>query len=41
MFFDDQHVHLKEAASVVPSARVPYPSKQSVEQVIEGLEMRE
>lgn len=41
MFFDDQHVHLKEAASVIPSARVPYPSKQSVEQVIESTERRE
>jgi 5'-nucleotidase len=41
MFFDDQHVHLKDAASVVPSARVPYPSKQSVEQVIESLERLE
>jgi 5'-nucleotidase len=35
MFFDDQHVHLTEAASVVPSARVPYPSKKSVKKVIE------
>lgn len=41
MFFDDQPVHLQGAASVVPSARVPYPSKQSVEQVIASLAKRE
>jgi 5'-nucleotidase len=38
MFFDDQHVYLQEAASVVPSARVPYPSKRSVEEVIETMD---
>jgi 5'-nucleotidase len=36
MFFDDQHVHLKGAAEVVPAARVPYPSKQTIREMIEN-----
>ncbi len=34
MFFDDQDSHLRGAAQVVPSARVPYPSRETVEKII-------
>lgn len=36
MFFDDQHVHLKRAAEVVPTARVPYPTKESIRDIIQS-----
>lgn len=36
MFFDDQHVHLSEVSTVVPSARVPYPNKKAVQALIES-----
>ena len=30
IFFDDQHLHCDNAATVVPTARVPYPSKPAL-----------
>uniref|UniRef100_B8HQ38 5'-nucleotidase n=1 Tax=Cyanothece sp. (strain PCC 7425 / ATCC 29141) TaxID=395961 RepID=B8HQ38_CYAP4 len=36
IFFDDQDAHLRGASQVVPSARVPYPSQQTVEAIIDN-----